>query len=103
MRMTAVTLGPMLVLTLLTAGCGRDIKKENEQLKAQVATLHKENVALKGEGTSLRADAEAMKRQLAELTKQNQGLEEQVKALQATVAARPSAKPPQKPKRMSMP
>ncbi len=102
MRITAVTLGPMLVLTLLTAGCGQSLKKENEQLKAQVATLQKENVALKGEGTLLRADAEAMKRQLAALTKEKQGLEEQVKELQATIAAKPSTKPPLKPKRMSM-
>lgn len=105
MRMTAVTLGRALALftALALAGCGQDLKKENAQLKAQVATLQQENVALKGEGTSLRADAEAMKRQLAELTKEKQGLEDQVKALQATIAAKPSVKPPQKPKKMSMP
>jgi len=55
MRMT--TVGPALALfvALALAGCGQDLKKENAQLKAQVATLQKENVALKGEGTSLRA------------------------------------------------
>lgn len=103
MRMT--TVGPALALlaVLALAGCGQDLKRENAQLKAQVATLQKENVALKGEGTSLRADAEAMKKQLAELTKEKQGLEEQVKTLQATIAARPSSTPPQKPKKMSLP
>jgi predicted nuclease with TOPRIM domain len=94
MRMTTMA-GLALLVALALAGCGQDIKKENEQLKAQVAALQKENVALKGEGTSLRADAEAMKKQLAELTKEKTGL--------ATLAAKPSATPPQKPKRMSMP
>jgi hypothetical protein len=40
---------------------------------------------------------------MAELTKEKQGLEERVKELQATIAAKPSAKPPQKPKKMSLP
>jgi predicted nuclease with TOPRIM domain len=99
------TVGPGLALLVALAlpGCGQDLKKENEQLKGQVATLQKENVALKGEGTSLRADTEAMRKQLAELTKEKQGLEERVKELEATIAARPSATPPQKPKKMSLP
>ena len=44
-----------------------------------------------------------MKQQLAALTKEKRGLEEQVKTLQATIAARPSSTPPQKPKKMSLP
>jgi predicted nuclease with TOPRIM domain len=103
MRMTTVGPGLALFVALALAGCGQDTKKENAQLKVQVATLQKENVALKGESTSLRADAEAMKKQMAELTKEKQGLEERVKELQATIAAKPSAKPPQKPKKMSLP
>jgi cell division protein FtsB len=59
--MTTVGLGLALFVALALAGCGRDLKQENEQLKVQVATLQKENVALKGESTSLRADVEAMK------------------------------------------
>jgi len=101
--MTTVGLGLALFVALAPAGCGRDLKKENEQLKVQVATLQKENVALKGESTSLRADVEAMKKQFTALTKEKEGLEEQVKDLQATIAAKPSAKPPQKPKKMSLP
>ncbi|MBP1778651.1 MAG: hypothetical protein H6Q86_4662, partial [candidate division NC10 bacterium] len=45
MRMTTVGLGLALFVALALAGCGRDLKKENEQLKVQVATLQKENVA----------------------------------------------------------
>ncbi len=103
MRRTTLGTVPVLFVALIVAGCGQDLKKENAQLKAQVAALQKENVALKGEGTSLRADAEAMKKQFTELNKEKQGLEDRVKALEATIAAKPSAKPPQKPKKMSMP
>ena len=103
MRMATVGAALALCAALVLAGCGQDLKKENAQLTAQIATLQKENFALKGEGTSLRADAEAMTKQLAELAKEKQGLEDQVKALQATIAAKPSAKPPQKPKKMSVP
>ncbi len=103
MRMHAVGPALALLVALAPAGCGRDLKKENDQLKGQVATLQQENVALKGEGTSLRADAEAMQKQLAALTKEKRELEDQVKALKATIAARPSATPPKKPKKMSLP
>jgi len=101
MRMTAVTLGLVLSITFLAGGCGQGIKKENEQLKAQVAALQKENLSLKGAATTLKADAEAMKQQMETLTREKQALEERTKELEATIAARPSARPPLKPKKMS--
>ena len=48
-------------------------------------------------------DLPTEKKQLAALTKEKRELEDQVKALKATIAARPSATPPKKPKKMSLP
>ncbi len=97
----AVALGAVLVGALAVAGCGQEIKKENEQLKAQVSSLQKENVDLKGQVTSLKADSDALKKQLDELTQQKQALEDQVKAAEAKASARPGTKPPLKPKKSS--
>jgi predicted nuclease with TOPRIM domain len=101
MRNRFAGIGLVLFVMLVVAGCGQEIKKENEQLKGQVASLQKENLALKGEMTTLKADAEAMKKQFEELTKQKQALEEQVKEAEAKAAAMPGTKPPLKPKKTS--
>ena len=101
MRNRFVGAGLALFVMLAVAGCGQEVKKENEQLKSQVAGLQKENLALKGEITTFKADAEAMKKQFEELTKQTQALEEQVKEAEAKIAARPGTKPPLKPKKSS--
>jgi len=93
--------GLAVMIAFLVAGCGQDIKQENEQLKNQVANLQKENLALKGERTTLKADAEAMKKQLDDLVKEKQALEEQVKEAEAKIAAKPGTKPPLKPKKPS--
>ena len=60
----------MLAVALLIAGCGQELKKENEQLKAQVASLQKENADLKTEMMTLKGENEAMKKELDEM-KQN--------------------------------
>lgn len=57
----------MLVLGLLLAGCGQEVKKENEQLKSQVASMQKENADLKTEMMALKGDNEALKKQLDEM------------------------------------
>ena len=101
MRNRFVGAGLELFVMLAVAGCGQEIKKENEQLKSQVASLQRENLALKGEMTTLKADAEAMKKQFAELTTQKQALEDQVKEAEAKLAARPGTKPPLKAKKSS--
>ncbi len=102
MRMTTVASGLVVTMALLAGGCGQGVKKENEQLRAQVAALQKENLTLKGEATSLRADAEAMKKQAEALAKERQALEEKVKEIEAKIAAQPGKKPPLKPKKMSI-
>ncbi len=96
-----MALGAVLVGALAVGGCGQEVKKENEQLKAQVSSLQKENVDLKGQVTSLKADSDALKKQLDELTQQKQALEDQVKAAEAKASARPGTKPPLKPKKSS--
>ena len=57
----------LLVVGLLLTGCGQELKKENEQLKTQVASLQKENAGLKTEMMALKGDNEAMKKQLDEM------------------------------------
>jgi chromosome segregation ATPase len=96
-----VALGLVLVGALAAGGCGQEVKKENEQLKAQVTSLQKENMDLKGQMTSLKADADALKKQLDDLTQQKQALEDQVKAAEAKASAKPGTRPPLKPKKSS--
>ena len=96
-----VTLGLVMSVALLAAGCGQELKKENEQLKSQGATLQKENVELKGQVTSLKADTEALKKQFEAVTKEKQDFEEKLKAAETKAAAKPGTKPPLRPKKSS--
>jgi predicted nuclease with TOPRIM domain len=93
--------GLTMFVALLVAGCGQDLKQENEQLKSQVATLQKENVELKGQVTSLKADTEALKKQFEDLAKEKQGLEEKLKEAEAKASVKPGTKPPLRPKKSS--
>ena len=101
MRTRLASLGTALLVTLAVAGCGPDVKKENDQLKAQVATLQNENLALKGEATSLKADAEAMKKRFEAMNKEKRALEAQLNEAEAKIANKPGTKPPLKPKKTS--
>jgi predicted nuclease with TOPRIM domain len=96
-----ITLGLALLVTFIVTGCGQEVKRENEQLKSQVAGLQKENSDLKGQVTSLKADADALKKQLGDLTKEKQDLEEKLKAAEAKASVKPGTKPPLKPKKSS--
>jgi len=96
-----VTLGLVMSVAFLAAGCGQELKKENEQLKSQGATLQKENVELKGQVTSLKADAEALKKQVEELDKEKQGLEEKLKEAEVKASAKPGTRPPLRSKKSS--
>ncbi len=96
-----LTQGVVLFVAFLATSCGPDLKKENEQLTSQVATLQKENVELKGQVTSLKADAEALKKQFEELTKEKQDLEGKLKEAEARASVTPGTKPPLRPKKSS--
>jgi predicted nuclease with TOPRIM domain len=96
-----IPVGLALLVLLVIAGCGQEIKKENEQLKSQVTSLQKENVDLKGQVTSLKADTDALKKQLVDLTNEKQDLEEKVKAAEAKASAKPGTKPPLRSKKSS--
>lgn len=69
----------MLVMGLLFAGCGQEQKKENEQLKAQVASLQKENADLKTGAMALKGDNEVMKKQLDEMKQHMEQMQQQMK------------------------
>jgi len=93
--------GLLLCLAVLATGCGPDLKKENESLKAQVSNLQNENLALKGQITTLKADADAAKKQVEALTADKQAVEDKLKDAEAKLAAQPAGKPPLKPKKAS--
>ena len=95
-------IGVALSVAVLVAGCGPDLKKENETLKAQIGNLQNENLTLKGQITNLKADADASKKQVETLTTDKQSLEEKLKDAEAKLAAKPGTKlPPLKPKKSS--
>lgn len=94
-----IRMGVLLVLALAVAGCGQEIKRENEQLKGQLAILQPENLVLKTQVTTLRADVEALKRQVEELTRQKGELEAALKAAEAKAAVKPGTLPPLRPKK----
>jgi len=75
-----VGISMMLVVGLLLAGCGQEVKKENEQLKTQVASLQKENADLKTEMVTLKGENEAMKKQLDEMKQHMEQMQQQMKA-----------------------
>jgi predicted nuclease with TOPRIM domain len=96
-----IIVGLALLVLLVVAGCGQDIKQENDQLKSQVASLQRENVDLKGQVTGLKADADALKKQIQDVTKEKQALEEKVKAAEAKASAKPGTRPPLRSKKSS--
>ena len=75
-----VGISMMLVVGLLLTGCGQELKKENEQLKTQVASLQKENADLKTEMVTLKGENEAMKKQLDEMKQHMEQMQQQMKA-----------------------
>jgi phage shock protein A len=97
MRRSCILL--LLLTAALLAGCGREIKRENEQLKTQVTTLQKENQELKGQVAGLKGDVEALTRRVDLLAQEKLALEDEIKAAEAKAAIKPGTKPPLRPKK----
>lgn len=68
MMRKASFLGLALAALLVTTGCGQKIKAENEQLKAQVASITAENADLKTQLATLQKEGEDLRAQIAGLT-----------------------------------
>ena len=73
------------ILLFGAAGCGQEIKDENERLKGQVSTLSKERDDAKAVVTKMQADLDAAKKEAEEAKKM---LEEE----KAKMAAKAPAK-----------
>lgn len=83
----------LLALTfLLVQGCGQELQKENETLKAQIKTVQEENVALQEKLRSLEGEKQALAVTIETLEKQVHDLN---MALEA--AKKPAAIPKRKP------
>jgi len=95
--MTQRMAGSLLVLTLfLIAGCGQELQKENDALKAQVKTAQEENASLKGKLQSLEADKNTLSTSIEGLQKQVAELEKSLEAAKkkpAPKAPTPAPKP----------
>ena len=72
-------LGVVLIVGLLVGGCGQELKKENEQLKSQVASVQKENANLKSEILTLKGDNGAMKKELDQMKQHMEQMQKQMK------------------------
>ena len=64
-RMFAGSLPVLLALTV--AGCGPDMKAENDALKKQVGDMQKQNGDLKGQVDALAKENDSLKKQVAEI------------------------------------
>lgn len=72
-------LGAVLIVALMMGGCGQEVKKENEQLKSQIASLQKENADLKSEIMTLKGENEATRKQLDEMKEHMEQMQKQMK------------------------
>ena len=70
MTVRPILAAAILGLAALAAGCGQEIKKENEQLKAQVATLQKENADLKAQVAAAKGEADKAKQEMENAAKE---------------------------------
>ena len=70
MTVRSILVAVALSVAAFAGGCGQEVKKENEQLKAQVATLQKENADLKNQVAAAKADADKSKQEMENTAKE---------------------------------
>lgn len=87
-------LGVLFAVVLFVSGCGQEIKKENEQLKAQVASMTERNTALTAQVTTFEKDTADLKAQVANLTAERDAARKELEALKSKTktAAKSSVK-----------
>ncbi|OGQ57303.1 MAG: hypothetical protein A3J24_10435 [Deltaproteobacteria bacterium RIFCSPLOWO2_02_FULL_53_8] len=85
-------LGVMFAVFLFVTGCGQEIKKENEQLKAQVASMTERNTALATQVAAFEKDTADLKAQVANLTAERDAARKELEALKAKMKTKTSAK-----------
>lgn len=73
-------LSAVLAAMLFTAGCGKQLKQENEQLKGQVATLTDESNKLKNQLAAIQKESEDLKGQVASLTAERDAAKKELEA-----------------------
>ena len=79
-----------VLLALTVAGCGPDMKTENDALKKQVGDMQKQNGDLKGQVDALAKENDGLKKQVADF-------QAKMKPAGPAKAAAPAAKPAAKP------
>lgn len=87
-------LGVVFAMLLFVAGCGQELKKENEQLKGQISTLTEENNNLKNQAATLQKESGDLKAQVESLTAERDALKKELEAAKAKPKA--AAKPVKK-------
>ncbi len=93
MRKKLGLFGMVLAALLFTAGCGQQLKQENEQLKGQISTLTEENNGLKNQVATLQKEAEDLKNHVTSLTAERDAAKKELEARAKKPApAKPAAK-----------
>lgn len=84
---SVVSVVAVLIFFLFAAGCGQQLKQENEQLKAQVDSMTAESNSLKGQVEQLTKEKEELSTKVASLTSENESLKKQLGAKKAPAKA----------------
>jgi uncharacterized coiled-coil DUF342 family protein len=92
-------LGVVFASFLLVAGCGQQLKQENEQLKAQVTTFTEESNNLKNQVAGLQKEVDDIKAQLSGATAERDAARKELDSLKAKSASKGAAKKAKKTKK----
>lgn len=89
---SVLSMATVLTLLLFAAGCGQQLKQENEQLKAQVDSLTAENGSLKGQVEQLTKEKDELNTKVASLNSENENLKKQLEATKKKAPAKAPTK-----------